>query len=359
MAAQPDERKLARNPRAAPRAALAVVLFMLAALALTALLARGRGGNDAAATADAAPAGMVWVPGGAFHMGSDEAAFADARPVHRVHVDGFWMDATEVTNEQFAEFVEATGYVTMAERQPDSKMFPGVPPGSIVFSPPGGAVPLDDFRRWWAYVPGASWRRPEGPGSVLDERRRRHPVVHVAWPDAQAYAAWAGKRLPTEAEWEFAARGGLDRQPYVWGAEFRPGGKFMANSFQGRFPDRGEPADGYAGTAPVGSFPPNGYGLYDVAGNVWEWCADWYRDDAFARQAAGDGVVRNPPGPATSRDPSEPGLPKRVIKGGSMLCSDQYCSRYMPGGRGKHEPEAGSSHVGFRCVKSGSPASPP
>ena len=330
---------------------------MIAALAM-----RGGGdapGRDGGSTGGAggAPPGMVWVPGGEFHMGSDAPPFDDARPVHRVHVDGFWMDATEVTNEQFARFVDATGYVTVAERKPDPGDFPGAPPdklvpGSVVFSPPGGAVPLDDFRRWWAYVPGASWRHPEGPGSNLDGRGR-HPVVHVAWADAQAYAAWAGKRLPTEAEWEFAARGGLDRQPFVWGSEFRPAGRFMANSFQGRFPDRAEPEDGFAAAAPAGSFPPNGYGLHDVAGNVWEWCADWYRDDAFARQAAGagTGIARNPQGPATSRDPGEPGVPKRVIKGGSMLCSDQYCSRYMPGGRGKHEPDTGSSHVGFRCVK--------
>ena len=348
----------ARRPRT-PLLVAGVAALVVVAIGCVLFFANARrhaaNASPAGGSAGPAAAGMVWVPGGEFWMGSDAPPFADARPVHRVHVDGFWMDATEVTNEQFKAFVDATGYVTVAERRPDPRDYPGVQPdklvaGAIVFTPPGGAVPLDNALRWWTYVPGAHWRQPEGPGSNLDGREK-HPVVHVAWDDAQAYAAWAGKRLPTEAEWEFAARGGLDRKPYVWGDDFKPSERFMANTFQGRFPDGGEPLDGFAGTAPVASFPPNGYGLYDVAGNVWEWCADWYHHRAFDRQAVPDGVARNPAGPATSLDPSEPHVAKRVTKGGSLLCTDQYCSRYMPGGRGKQEPAAGTSNVGFRCVK--------
>jgi formylglycine-generating enzyme required for sulfatase activity len=300
---------------------------------------------------------MVWIPGGEFRMGSEEPGFRDARPVHVVRVGGFWMDATEVTNEQFAGFVNATGYQTVAERTPRAEDFPGAPPenlvaGSVVFAPPAGPVPLDTHFRWWSYVKGANWRHPEGPDSDL-KNREKHPVVHVAWPDAQAYAKWAGKRLPTEAEWEFAARGGLDRKPFTWGDEFQPAGKFMCNSFQGHFPDRNTGGDGFVGAAPAGSFPPNGYGLYDMAGNVWEWCGDWYRPDYFARLAAQGDVAVNPQGPADSLDPAEPGVAKRVMKGGSYLCTDQFCSRYMPGGRGKGDPETGTNHLGFRCVRSG------
>lgn len=302
------------------------------------------------------PEGMVWIPGGEFSMGSeDEMMGQDARPVHRVFVDGFWMDETEVTNEQFEAFVKATGHVTVAERVPRAEDFPGAPPenlvaGSVVFTAPAGPVPLDNHFQWWSYVKGANWRHPEGPKSSLDGRARA-PVVHVAWSDAVAYATWAGKRLPTEAEWEFAARGGLDRKAYTWGDEFRPGGKFMANSFQGRFPNQNLKEDGYLLAAPVCSFPKNGFGLCDMAGNVWEWVDDWYRPDAFAVRAAAPGVARNPKGPADSFDPSEPGVKKKVHKGGSFLCTDQYCSRYMPGGRGKGEPDTGTDHVGFRCVK--------
>jgi formylglycine-generating enzyme len=225
---------------------------------------------------------MVWIPGGAFAMGSEDGN-PDERPVRQVTIDGFWMDRTEVTNEQFAEFVEATGYVTLAERKPDPKDFPGVPPenlvaGSVVFSPPAHPVPLNNHFAWWEYLPGANWRHPEGPGSTI-EGRENHPVVHVAWLDAVAYAEWAGKRLPTEAEWEYAARGGLDRQPYIWGSEKHPSGEWQANIWQGRFPNENTAADGFTGTAPVASFPPNGFGLHDMAGNVWEWCADWYRPD--------------------------------------------------------------------------------
>jgi sulfatase modifying factor 1 len=302
------------------------------------------------------PAGMVWISGGEFDMGSDEPAFADARPVHRVAVDGFWIDPTEVTNAQFAEFVKATGYVTVAERVPRAEDYPTAKPemlvaGSAVFSPPKQHVPLVDPYQWWSYVKGASWRRPEGEGSSIASRMD-HPVVHVAYDDAAAYATWAGKRLPTEAEWEYAARGGLARKKYVWGDSFLVSGKPMANTFQGRFPDRNTAEDGYIATSPVKKFPANGYGLYDMAGNVWEWTSDWYRPDTYARRATNGQPVRNPRGPSAEKsfDPAEPGVAKRVHKGGSFLCTDQYCARYMPGGRGKNSPDSSTSHVGFRCV---------
>jgi formylglycine-generating enzyme required for sulfatase activity len=315
--------------------------------------------------AEAARAGMVWIPGGKFVMGTEVQcqtscggpnAFADARPLHEVEVDGFWMDATEVTNDEFAKFVAATGYVTIAERTPTKEEFPTAPPenlvaGSTVFTKSAAPVPLDDHYRWWRYEKGASWRHPEGPTTSV-EGRGRHPVVQVAYQDAEAYAKWAGKRLPTEAEWEFAARGGLAEKVYSWGDEFKPGGKFMANTWQGTFPveDRGE--DGFAGLAPVAQFPPNGYGLFDMAGNAWEWVSDWYRPDTYALRAAARVVARNPTGPDSSFDPMEPHEKKRVHRGGSFLCTDQYCTRYMVGSRGKGEVTTGADHLGFRCVKS-------
>lgn len=323
-----------------------------AALVVAALACAGAAAEEPAT----APAGMVWIPGGEFWMGSDEPEFPDARPWHRVHLDGFWMDRTEVTNAQFAVFVAATGYVTVAERQPRAADNPGVPlenlvAGSVVFTPPDGPVPLDSYFQWWSYVPGADWRHPDGPDSSLDGLAD-HPVVHVAYEDAHAYCRWAGKRLPTEAEFEYAARGGLDRARYVWGEEFQPGGRFMANTFQGHFPDTNAGEDGYLATAPVGSFPANGYGLSDVAGNVWEWTSDWYRPDYYATLAATGRVTHDPQGPGTSFDPSEPGVMKRVHRGGSFLCNDQYCSRYCPGGRGKGDLLTGTNHLGFRCVMS-------
>ncbi len=310
------------------------------------------------------PAGMVWIPGGEFSMGClDPRALphggpdpmADARPVHRVRVSGFWMDATEVTNKQFAAFVAATGYVTVAERTPRAEDFPSAPPenlvaGSVVFTPPAEPVPLDDHLRWWAYVKGADWRHPSGPDSTI-EGHDDEPVVHVAFEDAEAYARWAGKRLPTEAEWEFAARGGLTGSAYPWGDEFLPNGRWMANTWQGRFPGENTGDDGYPGLAPVGRFPANLYGLHDMSGNVWEWCSDWYRPDTYAKAAATGSVAIDPRGPDSSFDPLEPGQAKRVQRGGSYLCSEQYCARYIVGTRGKGEISSATNHIGFRCVQ--------
>ena len=319
---------------------------------------------NSARMTDGTPSGMVWIPGGEFSMGCLDPrelpqggpdAMVDARPIHRVFVDGFWMDRTEVTNEQFAEFVKATNYVTFAERTPKAEDYPNAPPenlvaGSVVFTPPNGPVPLDNHYRWWSYVKGASWRHPIGPESDV-EGRETFPVVHIAYADAEAFAKWAGKRLPTEAEWEFAARGGQAGQTYSWGDEFQPDGHWMANIWQGRFPLQDDAQDGFAGIAPVGQFPPNQYGLHDLAGNVWEWCSDWYRADYYSELAASNGVARNPQGPLKSLDPAEPNEPKRVHRGGSFLCTEQYCTRYMIGTRGKGEVTSGSNHLGFRCVK--------
>lgn len=300
--------------------------------------------------ADNAP--MVYIKGGSFHMGSEQ--FADARPVHEVTVDGFWMDEHEVTNAQFARFVAATGYQTIAERPLDPKDFPTVPldmlqPGSAVFTPPAEQVDLHNHLQWWAYVPGANWRHPEGPGSSI-EGRENEPVVHIAYQDAQAFAKWAGKRLPTEAEWEFAARAGQLSDNYYWGDELKPDGKWVANVYQGDFPTKNSAEDGYIGAAPVKSYTPNAFGLYDMDGNVWEWCADYYRPDYYAHSAS-----KNPRGPADSHDPMEPGAVKRVQRGGSFLCNEQYCERYIAGSRGKGEISSGSNNLGFRCVSDDPP----
>lgn len=284
-----------------------------------------------------------------------ERVAVDAQPVHRVRVGGFWMDRTEVTNEQFAAFVLATGYVTVAERPLDPARFAGVPPehlvaGSTVFTPPHHAVPLDDAVRWWRYEPGADWRHPLGPTSTIDGRRR-DPVVHVAFEDAVAYATWTGGRLPTEAEWEFAARGGLSGQLHPWGDAAPSGeGLHRANVYQGSFPSHDTAADGHAGPAPVASYPSNPYGLFDLAGNLWEWVADYYRPDYYA-SLANAGVAVDPRGPGSSHDPAEPGAVKRVQRGGSFLCTPQYCARYLVGARGKAEVSTGSNHVGFRTVR--------
>jgi formylglycine-generating enzyme required for sulfatase activity len=293
---------------------------------------------------------MVWISPGTFWMGGAGLDARDALPVHEVTLRGFWIDRHEVTNAQFAAFVAATGYKTIAERAPNPRDFPNATPeqlvpGSICFKAPDHDVALDNHYQWWTYVPGADWRHPQGPGTSI-EGLEQHPVVHVAWDDAVAYARWAGKRLPTEAEWEYAARGGLDRKRYTWGDSLTPNGTWMVNNWQGKFPRENTAVDRFVTTAPVASFPANGYGLHDMAGNVWEWCADWYRPDAYLADRAID-----PHGPDSSYDPLEPGVPKRVQRGGSFMCSDLYCTRYLPGARGKGEPSSGAFHVGFRCVQ--------
>jgi formylglycine-generating enzyme len=314
-----------------------------------------------------APPGMVWIPGGEFSMGVAEVpamharvgmlAMKDAQPIHRVYVDAFWMDATEVTNEAFARFADATGYVTLAERKPTQKDFPGVPvdqlvAGSAVFTPPDQPVSLDNSYRWWRYLPGANWRHPDGAGSSI-VLREKFPVVHIAYEDAVAYARWVGKRLPTEAEWEFAARGGLAGQLYPWGNDFMEGRQPNANTWQGTFPRVNTVGDGYRAVSPVASFKPNRYGLYDVSGNVWEWVSDWYRADYFAELAA-HGVAKNPRGPSSSFDPEEPDTQKRVIRGGSFLCAENYCTRYLVGSRMRAEVRSPANHIGFRLVKDAS-----
>lgn len=284
------------------------------------------------------PPGMLWISGGEFTMGASEQCNTnDAQPFHKVHVDGFWMDETEVTNDQFNAFVQPTGYLTLAERPVDWEEMkktvpPGTPkpadelllPGSLVFTPPNQPVLLNDYSQWWSWTTGANWKQPLGPSSSI-EGKGNHPVVHIAYEDAQAYAQWAGKRLPTEAEFEFAARGGLDQNEYAWGNDLNPEGKFMANYFQGAFPYLNSGDDGFEGTAPVKSFPPNGYGLYDMVGNVWELCSDWYSVDNF-QVSNYPSILTNPSGPVSTRDAQDPLSIKHVSKGGSFLCSVQYCS---------------------------------
>ena len=292
---------------------------------------------------------MVFVPEATYPMGSEDPEFTDARPIHEVSVDGFWMDAHEVTNAAFAVFVKATGYVTVSERPLNPKEFPGVPqhllvPGSIVFHPPTQVKNLNDFSQWWQYVPGANWKYPKGPTG--EEAKANEPVVHIAFEDAQAYAKWAGKRLPTEAEWELAARAGKYNSLYYWGNELQPEKKWIATIFQGKFPSQNSGEDGFLGVAPVKSFPANALGLYDMDGNVWEWCSDLYHAAYYKISPK-----NNPQGPSVSWDPQEPQVAKRVQRGGSFLCSDQYCARYKAGSRGKGEENSASNNLGFRCVK--------
>jgi formylglycine-generating enzyme required for sulfatase activity len=316
------------------------------------------------ASSGPAPESMVWIPGGEFSMGANDPpemnevgmlATMDARPIHRVYVDGFYMDQTDITNAQFDKFVQATGHVTIAERTPRPEDYPNAKPenlvaGGVVFSPPPGPVPLNNHFQWWSYVKGANWRHPDGPNSDV-RGKDDFPVVQIAYEDALAYAKWAGKRLPTEAEWEFAARGGLAGKPFVWGDAFRPDGKWMANTHQGHFPDKDTGDDGFVGISPVAHYAANLYGLYDMSGNVWQWTSDWYRPDYYQQLLSAGGIVRNPKGPDSPFDPAEPNEPKKVQRGGSYLCTDQYCSRYVVGTRGKGEVSTGTNHLGFRCVK--------
>jgi formylglycine-generating enzyme len=300
---------------------------------------------------------MVWIPGGTFQMGSSDH-YVEERPVHRVTVDGFWMDRAPVTNEAFERFVAATGHTTFAEIAPKAEDYPGalpelLHPGSLVFEKPAHRVSLSDFANWWRFVLGADWRHPHGPESSL-LGLSLHPVVHVAYTDAEACARWEGKALPTEAEWEFAARGGLDGATYAWGDEFMPRGRPMANTWQGRFPYENTLADGWERTSPVGSFPPNGYGLSDMIGNVWEWTTDWYRPRHPAEAEKACCIPHNPRGGTIpeSIDRTLPGIeiPRKVLKGGSHLCSPNYCQRYRPAARFPEPIDTSTSHVGFRCI---------
>jgi formylglycine-generating enzyme required for sulfatase activity len=307
---------------------------------------------------------MVWIPGGTFWMGSD-LHYPEEAPMHQVTVGAFWIDCTPVTNEQFRAFVEDTGYVTLAEKAPRTSDYPGalphmLKPGSLVFSPPKQTVDLRDWSRWWQFKFGANWRRPNGPGSSI-LRLDDHPVVHISYCDAEAYAAWAGRSLPTEAEWEFAARGGLDRAEFAWGDELMPEGKHMANTWQGIFPFQNSAEDRFERTSPVTAFPPNGYGLHDMIGNVWEWTADWYQPRHTLEADRTCCVPENPRGPVSpqrSFDPSQPQvrIPRKVLKGGSHLCAPNYCRRYRPAARHPQLIDASSSHIGFRCVIRESPS---
>jgi formylglycine-generating enzyme required for sulfatase activity len=328
---------------------------MFRTLAFAVVLSRSLAGFAAPATTQSAPEGMVYIPPGQFWMGCDDPRAPDAQPLHQVALDGFFIDAAPVTNDQFAKFIDATHYVTVAERKPDPKDYPGVPAekhvaGSAVFVRPPHDVPLDNPFQWWKYVAGADWRHPEGPNSDITGKGD-HPVVQICFDDAQAYAKWAGKRLPTEAEYEYAARGGLDRKKYSWGDEITtPAGKYHANIWTGQFPDNNDEADGFRGTSPVHAFAPNAYGLYDMGGNVWSWCSDWYRPDYYATFDP-QKPAPNPRGPADSFDPTEPNQPKRVLRGGSFLCAERYCTRYLVGSRGKGAPDSAAVNIGLRCAR--------
>lgn len=309
-------------------------------------------------------AGMKWVPGGEFMMGTNETdAYDPEKPAHPVKVNGFWMDETEVTNEQFKKFVDATGYVTIAERIPDwNELKKQLPPGtaapdpkdlvpaSLVYvQPKSGIQSTQDVSQWWKWVPGANWKNPEGPGSSIKDKMK-HPVVHVAYDDALAYCKWAGKRLPTEAEWEFAARSCLKEKRFAWGDELNPKGKFMANTWQGVFPESDKGEDGFKGIAPAKKFEANCYGLYDMIGNVWEWTSDWYDSQAYMQYSANK-ISDNPKGPGKCSDIEDPYAIKRVVKGGSFLCSDNYCLNYRPSARRGQAYDSGTSNIGFRCVR--------
>ncbi len=298
---------------------------------------------------------MVWIPGGTFTMGSNDH-YPEEAPAHQVSVDGFWMDQYAVTNAQFSHFVEDTNYVTSAERCPNAADYPGAKPellvpASVVFRRPGYRVNLNDHYQWWTYVAGANWRHPLGPESSL-KGLGKHPVVHVAFEDACAYATWVGRTLPTEAEWEFAARGGLEGAVYVWGDEFEPDGEVLANTWQGDFPNENLLTDGYEWTAPVGSFPPNGYDLYEMAGNVWEWTIDWYQQHSEIPQTCCGNVNPRRGDPEKSYDPRTPHvkIPRRVMKGGSYLCAPNYCQRYRPAARMAQAVDTSTCHLGFRCI---------
>jgi formylglycine-generating enzyme len=292
---------------------------------------------------------MAWIPGGSFRMGSDDH-YPEEAPAHDAEVEGFWIDRHPVTNLDFTRFVKATGHVTSAERSPEAADYPDAKPellvpASVVFQPTPGPVDLSDHYNWWAYIPGADWRHPEGPDSNL-HGRERHPVVHIAYEDAEAYARWAGKGLPSEAEWEFAARGGLDAAEFAWGNEFTPKGRHMTNTWQGEFPWQNLLSDGYERTSPVGSFPANGYGLVDMTGNVWEWTSDW-----FAGYGNGDSPCCGTEARQASLDPEDPAeIPRKVMKGGSHLCAPNYCRRYRPAARMAQPVDTSTSHLGFRCI---------
>jgi formylglycine-generating enzyme len=307
-------------------------------------------------------ADMVWIPGATFRMGSDRH-YSEEAPVHRVTVDGFWIDRAPVTNRQFREFVRATGHVTFAEIAPDPKNYPGALPhmlraGSLVFNPPKHPIDLSDWSQWWTFKFGANWKRPYGPRSTLSGLND-HPVVHVAYSDALAFAKWAGKDLPTEAEWEFASRGGLDGAEFAWGDEFTPNGKQMANTWQGAFPHENLKLDRYERTSPVTAFAPNGYGLYDMIGNVWEWTSDWFSPGHEVERGKACCIPVNPRGGGqdASYDPCQPEIeiPRKVLKGGSHLCAPNYCRRYRPAARHPEPVDTSTSHVGFRCVIRGRP----